>query len=336
MPSATDAANSAAEPLLSVRHLTVEIRARSSAAHPASEWLPVVSDVSFDVRSGAIVGLFGESGCGKTTLALALPRLLPERRYRVRGSVALGGCDLMALGERDLEGVRGAQIAVVFQDPLLALNPVFRVRTIVSEALRAHGCDAPGRVEETVGLAGIDPSQRILDSYPHQLSGGERQRVSIAAALACQPQLIIADEPFSALDAPRVLELAQLFTKLKERLGTAFLLIDHSPAVLALIADYALVMYAGAIVERGDTRRLLGAPRHPYTAALIASAPAMDAPRKTWPAPIPGNPPGLEARGPGCPFEPRCAVRMERCMSEMPGDYRIEDRRSAMCFHYGG
>ena len=336
MLSAAVAASNAAEALLRVRDLTVEIQPRSRAADRSAGWLQVVSSVSFDIPPGSIVGLFCESGCGKTTLALALPRLLPGRKYRVRGSVALGNRDLQALGERAMESVRGAQIAVLFQDPLLAMNPVFRARRIVSESLRAHGAEGPGRVEEAIELAGLEPSRRILDSYSHELSGGERQRVLLAAALACRPRLVIADEPFTALDAPRVLELAQLFTKLKERFGTAFLLIDHSPAVLSQIADHTLVMYAGRIVERGETRRLLANPRHPYTAALLASSPGADAPRKKWPAAIPGNPPGLGACGRGCPFEPRCAVRLDRCASEMPGEYAAGERQSAMCFQYGG
>src|ERR1051325_6245877 len=183
------------EALLQVRGLTVELRDRT-----------IVAGVSFDVDAGAIVGLFGESGCGKTTLALGLLNLLPADRYRVSGSVRLRGQELIGLGEREMERVRGAAISMIFQDPLLALNPVLRVQDQVREVLRAHG--KTGDIAALFELAGLSPSARILRAYPHQLSGGERQRVLIAQALACRPALVIADEPFTALDEARVGELA--------------------------------------------------------------------------------------------------------------------------------
>jgi ABC-type glutathione transport system ATPase component len=244
--------------LLAVRELTVEMGART-----------VLSGVSFDVEGGSVVGAFGESGCGKTTLAMALMGLLPADRYRVRGSVRLRGQELLGRGEREMERIRGAAISMIFQDPALALNPVLRVRDQILEVTRAHGvaCDAAGLLE-SVGLAG---SKRILNAYPHQLSGGERQRVTIAQALACRPPLAIADEPFTALDAPRVVELAGVFQRLKST-GTSFLVISHSPGVLARIADRTLVMRDGTIVEQGPTRSVFGAPTQEYTATLMAAA----------------------------------------------------------------
>jgi peptide/nickel transport system ATP-binding protein len=335
MPRAAVGETNDAEPLLQVRDLTVEVAAPASAGAPGgiSTWVPVVSGASFQIRAASITVLFGESGCGKTTLALALPGLLPGRRYRTHGSVKLMGREIAGLSRVELEPLRGAEIGFVFQDPLLSLNPFLRVRQIVGEAMRAHPAKALGSVADTLELAGLEPSRRITDSYPHQLSGGERQRVAIAVALSCRPALIVADEPFTALDAPRVVELASLFEDLKRRLGVAVLLIDHSAAVAARIADEALVMYAGSIVERGAAGRLLREPLHPYTAALLACSPEPGAPRKTWPSPIPGNPPGLGVRR-GCAFEPRCGRRMERCSVSAPPEYEPEARRSAMCYLY--
>jgi oligopeptide/dipeptide ABC transporter ATP-binding protein len=323
------AALSSPEPLLQVRDLAVDLIRSKNAS------LPVVAEISFDVPRGAVVGLFGESGCGKTTLALALPGLLAPARYRVRGSVTLRGRELLTLPERKLQRVRGAEIAFIFQDPLLALNPVLRVRTQFSEAMRAHG-EGRRDIDALLSLAGLPASARIRDAYPHQLSGGERQRVLIALALALEPALVIADEPFTALDATRVVELSALFAELKQKLGISFLLIDHSPAVLSRIADRALAMYAGRIVERGTPRQLTGNPLHPYTAGLMGSLPRVAAGGEKRLASIPGNPPGLDARPPGCPFEPRCGERMARCATLAPADYVAEDGRAVRCFKYGG
>jgi len=225
------------EPLLKVRDLQV--------SHSSS----VLDGVSFTLESGSIAGLFGESGSGKTTLALALLGLLDPERYRVSGSVRLRGRELVGLDERELRQVRGAAISMIFQDPMLALNPVMRVAGQVREAIRAHGMEA--EVEPLFELVGLDPSRRMLRAYPHELSGGERQRVTIAIALACRPPLVIADEPFTALDVLRVVELADLFEDLKRKTGTSFLIISHSPGVLARLADSVLVLHAGRIVEQG-------------------------------------------------------------------------------------
>jgi ABC-type glutathione transport system ATPase component len=221
-------------PLLEVRGLSIHLAAR-----------PVVAEATFEIPVGTIVGLSGDSGCGKTTLALALLRLLPVRPYRVRGSVRLREQELMALTESQLERVRGAEISMVFQDPLAALNPVMRVRDQVGEAIRAH----PGsqRVEGLLEMVELPVSAHIRDGYPHQLSGGERQRVCLAIALAAGPALVIADEPFTALDPPMVVELARLFRSLKQNLKTSFLVISHSRNVLAKIADRLMVMRDGRL-----------------------------------------------------------------------------------------
>jgi oligopeptide/dipeptide ABC transporter ATP-binding protein len=314
-----------AEPLLRVRDLSIDIAREGKAG------LPVVAGASFDAPAGAIVGVFGESGSGKTTLALALPGLLGRARYRVRGSIQLRGREINGLSERELESVRGAEIGMVFQDPLLALNPVLTLRRQLSEALRAHRREEPGSVTRLLELVGLEASPRIENACAHQLSGGERQRALIALALASNPALVVADEPFSALDAPRVVELARLFREWKQQLGTAFLVIDHSPAALAHMADFALAMYAGQIVERGPAKAVFERPLHPYVRALMSCA------AQTGPAaPIPGSAPGLEDRPPGCPFEPRCAGRIPRCGKENPPEYAPEPGRAARCFLYAG
>jgi ABC-type glutathione transport system ATPase component len=237
------------QPVLTVQDLSIDLL--PERGDPRT----VVAGVSFDVFPSTIVGLFGESGCGKTTLALALLRLLPSPRYRVRGSVRLAGRDLLALGPGELQRIRGAQIAMVFQDPLRALNPVMRVGRQVEEVFRAHG--VAGSAEALFDMVGLSSERRMLDAYPHQLSGGERQRVTIAQALACRPAVVIADEPFTAIDVVRVVELAALFRELTARTGAAFLLISHSPGVLATVADSVMVMHTGRIVARGEPSEVL-------------------------------------------------------------------------------
>jgi peptide/nickel transport system ATP-binding protein len=306
------------QPLLQVSHLSIRLNAQ-----------PVVSDISFSIAPSSIVGLFGESGCGKTTLALSLLKLLP-RQYDVQGQVRLDGADLLPLPERKWQPIRGARIAMIPQDPLLALNPVLRVCDQVDEVRRAHPARAID-LNQLFQLTGLPESRRR--AYPHQLSGGERQRVLLAQALACRPALVIADEPFTALDATRVLELSALFARLKETLGVGFLLISHSPGILARIAGELLVMYAGRIVERGAPAQLLRDPLHPYTAGLLRSLrPQPD--RRLYS--IPGNPPALTGRAAGCPFEPRCEIRIDRCLAEMPPEEIPADGRTIRCFKYVG
>jgi ABC-type glutathione transport system ATPase component len=227
------------EPLLEVRNLCIKLLPRRG----------ILSGVSFDIPMGTIAGLSGDSGSGKTTLALALLKLLPPDQYDVRGQVLLRGRDLLALDERALETVRGAQIAMIFQDPLLALNPVLSIGRQILEVLRAHGTE--GDPADLLALAGIPSPSRILAAYPHELSGGERQRATIAQALACRPAVIVADEPFTSLDAPRVVELAALFRRLRDELRTSFLLISHHPGVLAAAADQLLVLRNGTLA-RGE------------------------------------------------------------------------------------
>jgi len=230
------------QPLLVVRDLSIDLH------RPAQS---ILRGVSFQLPEATIAGLCGDSGSGKTTLALALLNLLPPEKYRVQGQILLAGRDLLAMHETALEQVRGAEIAVIFQDPQLALNPVLRIRRQITEILRAHRTE--GDPAELLALAGLASPARILDAYPHELSGGERQRVTIAQALACRPKLIVADEPFTALDAPRVVELAALFRRLRDQVRTSFLIVSHHPGTLALTADYTLTLREGRLLE-GEVR----------------------------------------------------------------------------------
>ena len=275
MPQGIRPAGEDRDPLLDVRNLDVDL-------DTPSRTVPILSNVSFQIGRGSITGLFGESGCGKTTLAHALLRLLPPR-YRTRGSIRLAGRELLSLGEGPLDALRGAALALVLQDPLLSLNPVLRAGDQVAEVLRAHGRRAtPGEVDALLEMAGLARSRGgtlwARRAYPHQLSGGERQRVAIAQALACRPPLIVADEPFSALDTTLVAELTALFRRLRDELGTSFLLISHSPGVLARTADQVLVMERGRIVESGDPRQVFHRPAHPYTAGLLRDLPRLPPP----------------------------------------------------------
>ena len=238
--------------LLEVRELSVEIRPGGT----------ILSEISLLVPPASVVGLFGESGCGKTTLAMAIPGLLDPAAYTVRGGIRLNGRELLGLPERELERIRGAQIAMVFQDPLLSLNPVLRAGRQVAEAIRAHRRPAPDEVEGFLAMAGLPDTARIREAFPHQLSGGERQRVALALALAGRPSLIIADEPFSALDVTLTVELTALFRRLKDATRTSFLLISHDPGVLARTADRVYVMRGGRIVTCGPPGQVLREAAH--------------------------------------------------------------------------
>jgi ABC-type glutathione transport system ATPase component len=226
------------EALLEVRDLHIELTGGRK----------ILSGASLDIAAGSIAGLFGDSGCGKSTLARALLGLLPPEQYRVRGDILLRGRNLARLHDDALTPIRGAQISLIFQDPLLALNPVLTVRTQVAEVLRVHGIS--GNPASLLEMAGLPDPKRILASYPHQLSGGERQRVTIAQALSCRPALIVADEPFTALDAPRILDLIALFRRWRAEQGASFLLITHHPGVLAAAADRIFRLHHGTLIPQ--------------------------------------------------------------------------------------
>jgi len=317
------------QPLLDVRDLT--------AGFPASPGgradIPVVDGVSFRVARGETLGLVGESGCGKSTLAQSLVRLLPPPGRTTAGRVEFEGRDLLSLGDDELRRVRGARIGFVFQEPSMALNPVFTVGDQIAEALRAHApvprVAARQRAIELLEMVRIPDAPARARDYPHQFSGGMRQRVLIAAALACQPSLLIADEPTAALDVTIQAEVLDLLGDMRARFGLALLLITHDVGVVASLADRVAVMYAGRLVEEGEARGVLRAPAHPYTRALLASLPGgMPGARL---AAIPGAVPGPAGRPPGCAFGPRCPDHDAACDARVPDMVALADGRTARC-----
>jgi oligopeptide/dipeptide ABC transporter ATP-binding protein len=308
-------APAASETLLAIEDLRVEFAGK--------ELVHAVQGVSFDVARGESVGIVGESGSGKSTLAMALVRLLEGTTARVSGTVDFGGRDLLTLSRDDLVGVRGRDVGMLFQDPMTALNPVMQIGHQIEEPIVCHGrgtrAQARARAVEMLELVGIpNPGQRVHD-YPHQLSGGMRQRVMIAVALACEPALLIADEPTTALDVTVQAQILELLARLREELGMATLMITHNLGVVAGICDRVLVMYGGTLVESGTAEQVLTEPTHPYTRGLLRALPRLDAPTGRKLVPIPGRSPSLAGSVEGCPFHPRCEHSSERCRSDRPG-----------------
>ncbi len=281
----------------------------------------LVEAVSFSVAAGEAYGIVGESGCGKSTTVRAVIRLLAGRLRVTSGSILFEGADLARLDETALQGVRGAGIGMVFQDPLTALNPVLPVGRQVGEGLRYHGeasgADRRARMMEVMRLVGLPDPARIAAAFPHELSGGQRQRVAIAVALACAPKLLLADEPTTALDVTIQDQILRLLSELRRTLGMGLVLVTHDLGVVAQTCDRVAVMYAGRIVEEAAIDCLFTAPAHPYTVALLASIPRGARARHPL-RPIAGQPPDPARRPPGCPFEPRCPRRVEVCATAMP------------------
>ncbi len=282
-----------------------------------------VDDVSWDVQAGETVALVGESGCGKSVSALSIMRLIQAPAGKiVGGQILFKGRDLLALSEEEMRHVRGREIAMVFQEPMTSLNPVLTVGRQLTEGLEIHlalsSADARRRAVELMDMVGIPDPERRLPQYPHQFSGGMRQRLMIAMALACDPALVLADEPTTALDVTIQAQILELMKTLSRRLGVAMLIITHNLGVVARYADRVNVMYAGRIIERGTAREIYASPRHPYTLGLLRSVPRLDEPRRERLAPIEGQPPDLTRLPAGCAFAPRCGFSVERCVGEVP------------------
>jgi oligopeptide/dipeptide ABC transporter ATP-binding protein len=295
----------------------------------------VVRDVSVLLYPGGITALVGETGSGKTMTALALLRLLPSGATGEARTLRLGDVDLAALSEKEMGRIRGSRMSMIFQDPLAALNPVRTVGFQISEPLLAHrhmkGRDAKRRAAELLAQVGIPNPAYNVKRYPHELSGGMRQRVLIAAALACDPDILIADEPTTALDVTIQAQILRLIRAETERRGLAVLLVTHDLAVASTIADRIQVMYGGTIVERGKTKDVLGSPNHPYTRGLLDSVPTVL--RKVTPLrAIPGSPEGVAAIQRGCRFAPRCAYAVERCAAEEPPLVEVSPDHESRCW----
>jgi len=318
-------------PLLEVRDLHTQFRTGAGIVR-------AVDGISYSVDPGETVAVVGESGSGKSVGALSILRLIPDPPGRiVAGEVLFSGRDLMTLSEEDMREVRGGEIGMVFQEPMTSLNPVLSIGRQITEMLEQHRksdrAAAQKRAVELLGLVGISDPQRRLKQYPHQLSGGMRQRVMIAIALACEPKLIIADEPTTALDVTIQAQILELMQSLTHRLGVALIVITHNLGIVARYAHRVNVMYAGRIVESGSAVAIYHSPHHPYTMALLKSVPRLDRPRQARLDPIEGSPPDLTRLGKGCSFRPRCRFAIERCAVEAPPLEPVGDSgQLAACF----
>ena len=296
-----------------------------------------VDGVSFAVRRGETLGIVGESGSGKSVACLSALRLVPTPpAYHPSGEIRYGGRDLLALPERELQRLRGNRLAMIFQDPMTSLNPYLPVARQLTEVLEVHAGASPATARAAaiamLERVGIPDAERRIDQYPHQFSGGMRQRVMIAMALLCEPEVLFADEPTTALDVTIQAQILDLIAGLRTALGTAVVLVTHDLGVVAGTTDRIAVMYAGRIVEEGPTAEVFAAPRHPYTRGLLASMPRIDTPPRERLTPIPGLPPDLGHLPAGCPFHPRCDRVQDRCRREYPPTVHVSETHAAGCW----
>jgi oligopeptide transport system ATP-binding protein len=296
-----------------------------------------VDGISYDVEEGETMGLVGESGCGKSVSALSILRLIPSPPGKiVGGEVWFDGQDLLKVDEEEIRHVRGNRIAMIFQEPMTSLNPVLTIGRQITEALELHlkmnRNAANRRAVELLEMVGIPEGHTRLNDYPHQFSGGMRQRVMIAMALSCNPKLLLADEPTTALDVTIQAQILEIMARLSREFRTAVIIITHNLGVVARYADRVNVMYAGKIVESGSAREIYGQPRHPYTLGLLRSVPRLDEARRDKLVPIEGLPPDLANIPPGCSFYPRCSYRIDRCRQEEPPLMLVDAKHYAACW----
>ncbi|MHB1681358.1 MAG: ABC transporter ATP-binding protein [Bacilli bacterium] len=299
--------------------------------------IPALRNVSLEIRSGEIVGLVGESGCGKSLTALAIMGLLPKNAEVVSGSIALDDLSVLKATESTMHRVRGNQMSMIFQEPMSALNPLSTIGAQIEEPLRLHGDLGKrarrARVVDLVASVGIPDPQRRIKQYPHELSGGMRQRVMIAMALACQPRLIIADEPTTALDVTIQAQVLDLLKHIRESNQTSMLFITHDMGVIADIADWVVVMYAGQVVESASVHDIFSKPAHPYTSGLLKSIPVITGSRTHELPSIRGIVPNLENLPRGCSFQDRCDFATDQCKSTSPTLHRLSENHDVSCWN---
>jgi peptide/nickel transport system ATP-binding protein len=326
-------ANKGDRPLLRVENLAVEFGSKEKP-------IRVVDAVSFEVRAGGAVGIVGESGSGKSMTSLAIMGLISDTPGRiVEGSVELEGSNLLGLPRKSMAEIRGRDMAMIFQEPMSSLNPVMTIGDQIDEAIKLHQklgrAERRGRVIELLKLVGIPNPERRLGAYPHQFSGGMRQRVMIAMAVACDPKLLIADEPTTALDVTIQAQVLDLMHKVRRTLNTAILLISHNLGVIADVCERVIVMYAGRVVEEADVRSIFRSPRHPYTRALLRSIPRLsDGQSRLYQ--IPGSVPLPGTIKEGCPFYARCPDRVDKCAREVPPLFDVGPDQRAACWVSAG
>ncbi len=316
--------------LIEVRNLQTQFFTQDGIVH-------AVNGITYEVAEGETVAIVGESGSGKSVGVMSLIRLIPEPPGKiVNGEVEFDGQDLLKLNEEELRQIRGNRIAMIFQDPMTSLNPVLTIGRQITEALELHlnmnREESRARAIELLELVGIPDAGARLDDYPHQFSGGMRQRVMIAMGLSCNPQLLIADEPTTALDVTIQAQIVDLVTRLQSELGMAIIWITHDLGVVAGLADRVLVMYAGFIVEEGPVDVIYGQPRHPYTLGLLRSIPRLDLGRQKRLIPIEGLPPDLLDPPQSCPFAPRCPFVIDKCLEENPPLMAVSAVRRSACW----
>ena len=315
----------------------LEIQGLKTYFHLETGVAKAVDDVSFYIDSGETLGLVGESGCGKSVTSLSVMRLVPTPPGQIEaGKILFRGNDLLKLSEPQMRSVRGNEIAMIFQEPMTSLNPVFTIGSQIMEAVRLHQsvghAEARDRTIEMLRLVNISSPEQRVDEYPHQLSGGMRQRVMIAMALSCNPEVLIADEPTTALDVTIQAQIMELLASLQDELSMTILLITHDLGVVAETTHRMSVMYAGVIVEEGTTDSVFKAPAHPYTYGLIESVPRLDVKQERLPV-ISGTVPDPADLPRGCPFNPRCRLADDRCRTEFPGLESVGPGHAARCFY---
>jgi oligopeptide/dipeptide ABC transporter ATP-binding protein len=321
-----------AEPLLQIKDLRTHFFTEDGV-------VKAVDGVSYDVQPGEILGLVGESGCGKSVSALSILRLIPNPPGRiVGGEIIFEGDDILKMDEDEVRHIRGNKIGMIFQEPMTSLNPVLTIGRQLTETLELHlkmdKTAASQRAVELLELVGIPEAKSRIQDYPHQFSGGMRQRVMIAMALSCNPKLLLADEPTTALDVTIQAQILEVLTRLTRELGTAVIIITHNLGVVARYADRVNVMYAGKVIESTSALELYHNPRHPYTLGLLKSVPRLDTARKAKLDPIEGMPPDLINLGVGCPFRPRCRFAVERCEQENPPLLAVGESHTAACWEW--
>jgi oligopeptide/dipeptide ABC transporter ATP-binding protein len=320
----------ARQPLLTVEDLRVQFWTSRGTVH-------AVNGITFDVAPGDTLGIVGESGCGKSVTSLAILGILPRAGKVAGGTAMFGDRDLFRLSDHELRRIRGRDIAMIFQDPMTSLNPVLTIGRQIREALQTHfdlgKAEANRRVAELLDDVGIPSAEIRLKDYPHQFSGGMRQRAMIAMALACEPKLLIADEPTTALDVTIQAQILDLLRKLVQDRQTALILITHDLGVVAGMCERVNVMYAGMFMETGSAEQLFSRPRHPYTLGLLQSVPRLDAERKTKLQPIEGAPRDMLHPPQACPFQPRCRFEVEQSREEVPSLRELEPGHMVACFN---
>jgi oligopeptide transport system ATP-binding protein len=319
-----------AEKILTVDNLHVSFRTYGGE-------ITAVRGVSFDLEKGETLAIVGESGSGKSVTAKSLMRILPKQNSMIKkGEVLYEGTDLLKYSHQKMQKIRGAEISMVFQDPMTSLNPTMTIGKQVMEGLRKHQelsrKEASKKAAELLDLVGIPNSEERLSDYPHQFSGGMRQRVVIAMALACNPKILIADEPTTALDVTIQAQILDLMKDLQKKTGTAILLITHDLGVVANMAQRVAVMYAGEIIEMGTVDEIFYQPKHPYTWGLLSSMPKLHADRSLPLVPIQGTPPDLAHLTEGCPFAARCPYVMKVCHNHMPSHVHISEKHTVSCW----